>query len=181
MKPMTSSSATGSFIPDSPSSERATRLSRVEFLSTAKIAAESVAAIAEPTIIPSSQLRSKITFAATPARSAVASVPTVASEAAGPSTGGLSHPADPLGPGQHAEAEEQQQRGDADPVRQQRPGDPEGQQDAGDQDQDGVVVAHARTLGKRQVARRPRRSMPTAPRAPRSSRAAGRPPGAIPS
>ena len=46
MKPITSSSATGSFIPDSPSSERASRFSSVERRSTAKIAAESVAAIA---------------------------------------------------------------------------------------------------------------------------------------
>ena len=90
MKPITSSRATGSFIPDSPSSERASRFSRVELRSTAKIAAESVAAIAEPTIIPSSQERPKIHFAATPARSAVASVPRVASEAAVPSTGRIS-------------------------------------------------------------------------------------------
>ena len=54
MKPITSSSATGSFMPDSPSSERASRFFRVERRSTAKIAAESVAAIAAPTIIPSS-------------------------------------------------------------------------------------------------------------------------------
>ncbi len=47
MKPITSSRATGSFIPDSPSSERARRFSRVERRSTAKIAAESVAAIAD--------------------------------------------------------------------------------------------------------------------------------------
>ena len=53
MKPITSSSATGSFIPDSPSSERASRFSRVERRSTAKIAAESVAAIAAPTSSPS--------------------------------------------------------------------------------------------------------------------------------
>ena len=54
MNPITSSRATGSFIPDSPSSERASRFSRVERRSTAKIAAESVAAIAAPTSIPSS-------------------------------------------------------------------------------------------------------------------------------
>ena len=67
MKPITSSSATGSFIPDSPSSERASRFSRVERRSTAKIAAESVAATAAPTSIPSRVLRSKIHFAARPA------------------------------------------------------------------------------------------------------------------
>ena len=66
MKPITSSRATGSFIPDSPSSERASRFSRVERRSTAKIAAESVAAIAAPTSIPSSVLRPKISFAARP-------------------------------------------------------------------------------------------------------------------
>ncbi len=90
MKPMTSSRATGSFIPDSPSSERARRFSKVELRSTAKIAAESVAAIAAPTIIPSSQVKPKIHFAPTPAISAVASVPRVASEAAVPSTGRIS-------------------------------------------------------------------------------------------
>ena len=47
MKPITSSRATGSFIPDSPSSERARRFSRVERRRTAKIAAESVAASVE--------------------------------------------------------------------------------------------------------------------------------------
>ena len=94
MNPITSSSATGSFIPDSPSSERARRFSRVERRSTAKIAAESVAAIAAPTIIPSSRVRSKISFAAKPAIAAVTRVPTVASEAAVPSTGRISdHPA----------------------------------------------------------------------------------------
>ena len=90
MKPITSSRATGSFIPDSPSSERASRFSRVERRSTAKIAAESVAAIAAPTIIPSSTLRSKIQWAARPAITAVTTVPTVASEAAVPSTGRIS-------------------------------------------------------------------------------------------
>ncbi len=90
MKPITSSSATGSFIPDSPSSERASRLRRVELRSTAKMAAESVAAIAAPTISPSSSEKPKISFAAKPASSAVASVPTVASDAAVPSTGRIS-------------------------------------------------------------------------------------------
>ncbi len=90
MKPITSSSATGSFIPDSPSSERARRFSRVERRRTAKIAAESVAAIAAPTSIPSRVLRSKISFAARPAITAVTAVPIVASEAAVPSTGRIS-------------------------------------------------------------------------------------------
>ena len=90
MKPITSSSATGSFMPDSPSSERARRFSSVERRRTAKIAAESVAATAAPTSIPSSVLRPKIHFAAMPASAAVTAVPTVASEAAVPSTGRIS-------------------------------------------------------------------------------------------
>ena len=90
MKPITSSRATGSFIPDSPSSERARRFSRVERRSTAKIAAESVAAIAAPTIIPSSTLMPKIQWAAMPAAQAVTTVPIVASDAAVPSTGRIS-------------------------------------------------------------------------------------------
>ncbi len=90
MNPITSSSATGSFIPDSPSSERASDFSTVERRSTAKIAAESVAATAAPTSIPSSTVRSKIHFAARPAITAVSRVPIVASEAAVPSTGRIS-------------------------------------------------------------------------------------------
>ena len=90
MKPITSSRATGSFIPDSPSSERASRFFRVERRSTAKIAAESVAAIAAPTIIPSSTLMPKIQWAASPAAQAVIAVPIVAIEAAVPSTGRIS-------------------------------------------------------------------------------------------
>src|ERR1044072_3083447 len=78
MNPITSSGATGSFIPDSPSSERASRFSRVERRSTAKIAAESVAAIAAPTSIPSSVLRPKISLAPSPATPARTTVPTVA-------------------------------------------------------------------------------------------------------
>ena len=90
MKPITSSRATGSFIPDSPSSARARRFFRVERRSTAKIAAESVAAIAAPTIIPSSTLMPKIQWAASPAAQAVIAVPIVAIEAAVPSTGRIS-------------------------------------------------------------------------------------------
>ena len=91
MKPITSSSATGSFIPDSPSSERASRFSRVERRSTAKIAAESVAAIAAPTSIPSSSAEVEDPVRREPgdARRS-ATVPTVASEAAVPSTGRIS-------------------------------------------------------------------------------------------
>ena len=90
MNPITSSRATGSFIPDSPSSERASRFFRVERRSTAKIAAESVAAIAAPTSIPSRVPRPKIHFAARPAATAVTVVPSVASDAAVPSTGRIS-------------------------------------------------------------------------------------------
>src|SRR3954470_24648680 len=90
MKPTTSSSATGSFIPDSPSSVRATLRLRWEPRSTAKIAALSVAAIAEPTISAGSRPRPKIHFAARPASAEVTMVPSVASETAVPSTGRIS-------------------------------------------------------------------------------------------
>ena len=90
MKPTTSSSATGSFMPDSPSSARASRRRRREPRSTAKIAALSVAATAEPRIRPSSVPRSKSQIAAAPVISAVRTVPRVASETAVPSTGRIS-------------------------------------------------------------------------------------------
>ncbi len=90
MKPVTSNSATGSFIPDSPSSERATLRRSFDPRSTAKIAAESVAAIAEPRISPSSVERSRIQAEANPAISAVRMVPSVPSEIAVASTGRIS-------------------------------------------------------------------------------------------
>src|SRR5829696_6221760 len=90
MNPVTSSSATGSFMPDSPSSVRASRRRSRDPRSTAKIAALSVAATAEPTISPSRVERSKISAAAKPARSAVTIVPTEASEIAVPRTGLIS-------------------------------------------------------------------------------------------
>ena len=181
MKPITSSSATGSFIPDSPSSERARRFSRVERRSTAKIAAESVAAIAAPTIIPSRTLRPKIQFAARPATAAVddgadrrqrgggaehgADLRPARGQAAleedqdegdraqRPGQLGVVEldPADPLGAGEHAEAEEEQQAGDPDPVGEQGADDAGGEQGAGDQDQLGVVSTHRRTLATRQT------------------------------
>ena len=153
MKPVTSRSATGSFMPDSPSSERAILRRRFDPRSTAKIAAESVAAIAEPMIRPSSVPRSKIQTAANPAMTAVRIVPTVPSESAGPQdrpdlapAGGEPaleqdqdqadrperpgqlgvvevDPADPLRPDEHPEAEEEQQAGDLDPVGEQRGSD----------------------------------------------------------
>src|SRR5206468_12133441 len=58
------------------SSERARRFSRRERRRTAKIAAESVAATADPISMPSRVLRPKISFAASPARTAVRAVPT---------------------------------------------------------------------------------------------------------
>ena len=121
-------------------------------------------------------MKPKISFAATPASSAVARVPTVASEAAVPSTGRISGqpevmppskrirtsaivpsvrassslaksiPPIPSEPASIPSAEEEQQPGDADAVGEQRPGDARGQQDTGDQDQLGVVVAHRGTL-----------------------------------
>ena len=149
MKPITSSRATGSFIPDSPSSERASRFSRVERRSTAKIAAESVAAIAAPTIIPSSVLRSKIHFAASPAthggddgpdrrqrgrraehradlrpargQAALEEDQDQRDRAQRPGQLGVVEldPADPLRAGEHPQAEEEQQAGDAHPVGEQ--------------------------------------------------------------
>ena len=90
MNPVTSSRATGSFIPDSPSSARASFLRRCEPRRTAKIAALSVAATAEPISRPSSVERSKSQVAASPVITAVITVPTVASEIAVPSTGLIS-------------------------------------------------------------------------------------------
>ena len=90
MKPMTSRIATGSLKPLSPSSVLVRRVRSVESRSTAKIAALSVAEMIAPTRKPSSRERSKITTDAAPATSAVASVPTVASETAGKATGLIS-------------------------------------------------------------------------------------------
>ena len=158
MKPITSSSATGSFIPDSPSSERASRFSRVERRSTAKIAAESVAAIAAPTSIPSRVLRSKIHFAARPAidggdhradrrqrgrgaehradlrpaggQPALEEDQDQRDRAQRPGQLGVVEldPADSLRAGEHPEAEEEQQARDAHPVGEQRADDARGEQ-----------------------------------------------------
>ena len=56
MKPITSSTATGSLKPASPSSVRASRRRSVEPRSSAKIAAPSVEAMIEPSSSPSSVL-----------------------------------------------------------------------------------------------------------------------------
>ena len=90
MKPVTSSRATGSFIPDSPSSARASGLLRWDPRRTAKIAALSVAATAPPISIPSRVERSKSQTATKPVITAVITVPIVASETAVPRTGRIS-------------------------------------------------------------------------------------------
>ncbi len=56
--------------------------------------------------------------------------------------------ADPFRAGEHAEAEEEQQRRDPHSVGEQRAGDPGGEENPRDEDQDGVVVAHPETLGE---------------------------------
>ena len=69
MKPITSSTATGSLKPDSPSSVRASRRRSVEPRSSAKIAAPSVEATIAPSSSPSSVERSNSHAAASPVRS----------------------------------------------------------------------------------------------------------------
>ena len=90
MKPSTSSTATGSFMPASPSSERARRRFSVDPRSRAKIAAPSVAETIAPTSIPCSSVRSISQCAAMPVTTAVTSVPSVAMLSAEPSTGLIS-------------------------------------------------------------------------------------------
>ena len=90
MKPITSSTATGSLNPASPSSVRASRRRSVEPRSSANIAAPSVDAMIEPSSSPSSVSRSNSQTAAMPVIAAVARVPTRASEMAGLSTGRIS-------------------------------------------------------------------------------------------
>ena len=86
----TSSTATGSLRPDSPSSARASRRRRVELRSSAKIAAPSVLASTAPTIRPCSRSKPNSSAAVTPAIAAVIGVATSASEIAVPSTGRIS-------------------------------------------------------------------------------------------
>ena len=90
MKPSTSSTATGSLKPDSPSSVRESRFSSEEVRSTAKMAAPSVAAMIEPSSSPSVSDRSSSTIAATPPIAAVRRVPKSARLIAGRSTGRMS-------------------------------------------------------------------------------------------
>jgi hypothetical protein len=90
MKPMTSRTATGSFMPASPSSARATRRRRRDPRSTAKIAAPSVDETIAPMSIPSSSDMSNSHVAARPVMSAVPNVPSTAMLIEAPSTGRIS-------------------------------------------------------------------------------------------
>ena len=90
MKPSTSSTATGSLKPASPSSVRASLRRSVEPRSTAKIAALSVDARIAPSSSPSSVEKSNSQAAASPVITAVISVPTIARATAGRSTGRIS-------------------------------------------------------------------------------------------
>ena len=98
MKPITSSTATGSFKPASPSSVRASLRFSVEPRSTEKTAAPSVAARIEPSSRPSSAEKSNSQEAVSPAITAVASVPRKARLSEGRSTGRISPQPDPRPP-----------------------------------------------------------------------------------
>ena len=90
MKPSTSSTATGSLKPASPSSVRARRLRSEDVRRTAKIAAPSVEAMIDPSSRPSSREKSNSATATRPPTAAVIIVPTIASDSAGRSTGLIS-------------------------------------------------------------------------------------------
>ena len=90
MNPVTSRTATGSFMPASPSSVRARRRRSVEPRSTAKIAAPSVDDTIAPMSRPCSRLMSNSRLAPKPTMIAVISVPTVARLNAGTNTGRIS-------------------------------------------------------------------------------------------
>ncbi len=87
MNPMTSSTATGSLSPDSPSSVLASLRDRVEPRSRPKIAAPSVEDRIAPSSSPSSVENPNRAPAVRPTTAAVITVPTVASAVAGASTG----------------------------------------------------------------------------------------------
>ena len=87
MKPTTSSTATGSFMPASPSSMRASRRLSEEPRSIAKIAAPSVEETIAPSSSPSSSVKSNSHVAARPQIAAVISVPRKARLRTGLSTG----------------------------------------------------------------------------------------------
>src|SRR5215211_4852018 len=90
IRPSTRTMATGSLRPDSASSMRARRRSMLDPRSTEKTAAPSVAATIEPSNSPWSVLRSSSQPAARPTIAPVATVPRVASERLGHSTGRIS-------------------------------------------------------------------------------------------
>ena len=95
MQPMTSSTAIGSLMPDSPSSVRARRRRSVDPRSTANTAAASVAATVEPRSSASFASRSNSALAASAVSPAVPTVPSVASRIDVLSTGRISSkPAD---------------------------------------------------------------------------------------
>ena len=90
MKPTTSSTATGSFMPASPSSVRASLRLSGEPRSIAKIAAPSVEEMIAPSSSPSSSVKSNSQVAASPQIAAVISVPRSARLITGFSTGRIS-------------------------------------------------------------------------------------------
>src|ERR1700742_191988 len=90
MKPITSTIATGSFMPDSPSSTRAARRLMLDPRRIEKTAAPSVAQTIEPSSRPSSVLRSSSQVATRPTITAVSSVPSDASVTLGQTTGLIS-------------------------------------------------------------------------------------------
>ena len=95
MQPITSSTAIGSLMPDSPSSVRASLRRSVEPRSTANTAAASVAATVDPSSSASFASRSNRALAATAVSAAVTIVPSVASMIDVSSTGRISSkPAD---------------------------------------------------------------------------------------
>ncbi len=90
MKPTTSSTATGSFMPASPSSVRASRRFSDEPRSIAKIAAPSVEATIDPSSSPCSSGKPNSHAAASPQIAAVISVPSSARLITGLRTGRIS-------------------------------------------------------------------------------------------
>jgi hypothetical protein len=90
MKPTTNTTATGSLKPASPSSVRASLRRSVDSRSRAKMAAPSVDEMIAPSSIPSSVDRSNSQAAAKPQITAVPSVPRIASDSDGRSTGRIS-------------------------------------------------------------------------------------------
>ena len=90
MNPITSSTATGSLKPASPSSVRARRRRSLDSRSSAKIAAPSVEEMIAPSSMPWSVERSNSHAAAKPQITAVPIVPRIASESDPRRTGRIS-------------------------------------------------------------------------------------------